>query len=310
LATSVPVVQSSNVELTLGHDGRVTSALIRGVSPGLLEIEGIKLREGRFFSETDTFSHEEYAIINQRFAELYFPDIDPLGKTIALGGDERVRVVGVIADVHQLDIDKPSYAEIVLPLAEAVQSRLLANILPMVTINMVARSRLPLEAARHQLESILSDQVPSVAIGNARDFVAAIDATFAARTVLTTLFKWAAILSSAVAAVAFFTLLDYRMHQQNRSITIRVALGARSRDILALVVLEAVYPICVSLCLGLSLTWGARRVIQSSFHMALPPPQYSLLLLIGVFTASSVLAVLPATVRSIVAADTASLRAQ
>lgn len=298
LATSLPLVQSSNVQIDLSNDGQDTQALLRAASPGLLELEAISLAKGRSCSSTDSAQTQEVAIINQPFSESYFPGLDPLDKTILLGGTERARVVGVIANTRQVDVEKATAPELVLCLAQMPRSALLSSVLSGSTINMLVRSRLPLDAARDQLNETLSAQVPSVAVSNARDFTAAVDATFANRITLSILFSWAAAVSLIMAFLGLYSLLDYRNQQRAKENAIRVVLGAQRRDIVEQVIRDALFSLAVSLCIGWGLIWTSTRIIASFLGASQPIQDYSTLLSTCVLVASVGFAIALAAWRS------------
>jgi predicted permease len=298
LATSLPLAQSSNVQIDLSSDGRDTQALLRATSPGLLELEGVNLTKGRSCSSTDSEQAQEVAIINEPFSESYFPELDPLGKTIALGGTERARVVGVMANTRQVDVEQATAPELILCLAQMPRSQLLSSMLSGSTINMLLRSRLPIEAARDQLNRTLSAQVPSVAVSKARDFTSAVDATFANRVTLSILFRWTAAASLIMAFLGLYSLLDYRNQQRARENAIRVALGAQRRDIIAQVIRDALLSLVISLCFGWGLIWMSRRIIGSFFEASQPIHDYSMLLSASVLIASVGLAIALAAWRS------------
>ena len=83
----------------------------RFVTPGYLESLGVALRRGRAISSDDRKDAERVVVINEAFAQKYFPGVDPIGRSIGGDGDDRPsRIVGVVGDAaekHLTDAAEP-----------------------------------------------------------------------------------------------------------------------------------------------------------------------------------------------------------
>ena len=88
----------------------------RSASGGYLETLGVPLVSGRLVDERDARGSTRNVVINETLARRYWPDGDPLGQRISLGGGEMMTVVGVVGDVRQLGLDVPADAEVFVPL--------------------------------------------------------------------------------------------------------------------------------------------------------------------------------------------------
>ncbi len=80
----------------------------RSASAGYLETLGVPLVSGRLVDERDARGSTRNVVINETLARRYWPDGDPLGQRLSLGGGEMMTVIGVVGDVRQLGLDVPA----------------------------------------------------------------------------------------------------------------------------------------------------------------------------------------------------------
>jgi len=81
-------------------------ALVYRVESGYLTAMGVPLKQGRFFTDQDDERSQAVVVIDEVFARQYFPNQDPIGKGINLGGDrDPLRIVGVVGHVYQWSLD-------------------------------------------------------------------------------------------------------------------------------------------------------------------------------------------------------------
>lgn len=107
-------------------DEELPSGSFRIVAPGYFEALGVPLVAGRTLQRTDGADTEPVAVINESLARLAFGDADPVGRTLEVGrGDpDRLRVVGVVADVRQSALREEAWPEFYRPLAQRPTSRM------------------------------------------------------------------------------------------------------------------------------------------------------------------------------------------
>src|SRR5262249_55015249 len=81
-------------------------ALVYRVEPGYLTAMGIPLKRGRFFTDQDETPSQSVVVIDEVASRQYFPNVDPIGKRINLGGDRnQLQIVGVVGHVKQWGLD-------------------------------------------------------------------------------------------------------------------------------------------------------------------------------------------------------------
>ncbi len=99
--------------------GTFPAAQIRYVSPGFFHTFGLALQSGRIFEQKDIENGSKSFVVNATFAKRYLAGRNPLGANILLGvltaHPDRIPVIGVVADAHDLGVDSEAQPEIYLP---------------------------------------------------------------------------------------------------------------------------------------------------------------------------------------------------
>jgi predicted permease len=207
-------------------------ALDRVVSPGYFETMRIPLIRGRLFDDRDGPKAPSVAIINETMARKFWPNEDALGKRVGsdLGGGRArwVQIVGVVGDVRQMGLIAPPKEEMYFPYWQAEGNYMMPRALAVRT-NGYPTSLL--SAVRRAVWSVDPDQP----LSNVMTMDDILDREVDQRRVQTLLLGGLAILALMLACVGIYGVMAYLVAQQNHEIGIRVALGARPRDILGFV---------------------------------------------------------------------------
>jgi putative ABC transport system permease protein len=242
-----------------GRKDRIYTPLtVDSVTPDLFAAMKIRLVRGRFFSAHDDTSAPPALIINQTTARRYWPNEDPIGKrlTFANPDDKNARwrtIVGVVADTERAGVDQPVFTESYSPLAQEPSRRM----------QVVIRSRGGAAAARAALASALREVDQQIAVSRFSTLDAVMSDQLAPRrfaTSLLTLFAAAALL---IAGVGLYGLIAYLAAQRTPEFAVRVALGARSADVVWMVVGRAVAMSAWGLALGASGALITSRLLES-----------------------------------------------
>lgn len=279
VATALPrhgsLRQSLDVEGVVrapGEQGPTVSTL--RISPGYFDALRVPIRSGRPFDDRDGSPGREHVIVNQRFAETYFPGSEPLGRRIRVampnapaGEAAWHTIVGVAADVRQQSI--PGAEPVVyLPVAGA-----------------------PPSTASLLLRSTLDTAGLAVAL---REAAAAIDPNLPLYRVLTMQqairdAQWAGVLSyrliTSLTAIALalsiaglYAVTMYSVGQRTHEIGVRMALGAQPGAIRGLVLRGA----CVQVAVGLALGLAGTVAFNAAFYSGPAARPYSPLVLVPV----------------------------
>jgi putative ABC transport system permease protein len=261
VAVPRPVIDG-NVNLTFDipgapptSAGATRTANYVSVSPEYLQVMDIPLLSGRFFDQHDRPAGARVAVINQALARRYFPNQDPLGKTIAFAfpPDRAVprQIVGIVGDVRDVAMGQDPGPMMYVPFAQS----------PFWGANLVVRSTLGPAA----VERVIRDQVgkldrglPVTEVGTVADRIQASLAQPRFRTVLLALFAGMALL---LAATGIFGVISYSVSSRTSEIGIRVALGASRRQILAMVSRETAALTLAGVVVGIPAALAASRLV-------------------------------------------------
>jgi predicted permease len=239
-------------------------ALLYLVTPGYQDALGLRVREGRVFTDADRASGTRAWVVNQEFARLYLPP-QALGYRFEQPSDTRpvpVEIVGIVANVLKDGNDRkpqPEVYQLVRDRAQAFGSRFEISIRTAEAPALVAPA----------VRALVHDAVPSAAIETvplSRRVAESVDQPRFAAAVLAAF----ALLALMLASVGLYGVLSYGVSQRRRELGVRAALGASPRDLVAIVVREGLTVAAVGLAAGLAGAALVTRFMQDALFGVQP----------------------------------------
>lgn len=263
------------------------------VSPEYFRTMEIPLLTGRLFDERDGQDAQPVAIVNEAFADRFFPNGDVLGRRVSFGcaQDKGLcrTIVGVVGNVRQESLTENFAAELYVPSEQ----------MPVNTTTVFVRSDLdPLSLAgaiRGAVQAVDKDQ-PIYDVQTLDQRVST--ATSVSRS-LTILFGTFALLAMILASIGIYGIVSYSVTQRTHEIGIRMALGARAADILQLVLKHGLVLVLSGVVLGISGAFALTRFLASLLFGVTPTDAIT-------FVIVSVIFFLIATVASFIPARRAT----
>jgi putative ABC transport system permease protein len=242
--------------------GHTPGASYSVACPNYFRTMGIRILNGREFTRADRLGAPGAIVINQAMAHKYWPKENPVGKAIRLGGSDgpRLTVVGVAGDVHFQGLDAPVREQFFRPYMQAGWP--VMNIV-VHTVNSPARFTNPLKKA---LAEILPDQ-PVSGVQLMENVVH--DSTGSRRLPMLLLSVFSG-LALVLAAVGIVGVVGHSVAQRTREIGIRRALGARTVDVLRLMVNSSMVWVLVGLSAGLIASAGLTRLLTGLLYNVRP----------------------------------------
>ena len=224
----------------------------RDITPHYFAAMNIPLIAGRYFTDADTIGRRT-AIINQKFAETFFPNRNPIGGRIS--GDEKhaqwQTVVGVVADVRHTSLEEEPQPQIYSAAYDAGGS------------SVAVRSTLPAATVTHEIRTTLKAMDPNLAATDIQTMGDLVSISSARRRFQTSLLTAFAVIALFLALVGLYGLMAFSVNRRTREVGIRMALGAERRDVLLLIIRNATVLVGTGLIAGLACTWIVTRALKS-----------------------------------------------
>jgi len=209
-------------------NGQSPGADCRVVTPDYFKTMEIPLIKGRVFGDSDNAQSAHVLLINERMAHRFFPNEDPIGKTMVLGVNNFTgEIVGIVGDVKHVGLDAEVNEEVYAAYAQV----------PFWTdMNLIVKTSGDPASVAGPIRTEVANLDRNVPIGKVRTMEAVVAESVAQprfRTLLLTLFG---IVASLLATVGIYGVMSYAVTQRTHEIGIRMALGAQIGQVRRLIV--------------------------------------------------------------------------
>ena len=235
----------------------------RVVSPSYFSALGIKPSKGRLLAETDTSSSPPVLVMNERLANRYFPNENPVGQRILiqkivpgkteLGADIAWEVVGVIRDEKLFGPEDIESAGVYVSNEQSPYYGLVLNV--RASINPLTLQKPITEAIR----SVNKDQ----AISDVRSVDQIRDQAMGGRRMVSVLLGTFATVALVLAGIGIYGVISYNVAQRTREMGIRSALGATERSLLRLILDQGVRLTLIGLAIGVAGAIGLTHLMAA-----------------------------------------------
>jgi putative ABC transport system permease protein len=241
-------------------EGQRNGSPVRIIATDYFKTMGIPMRKGRAFNETDRFESPPVVIVNERFAQKFFPGQNVIGKRIKPGfaadeSDEKMReIVAVVGNVKHRELKNEDSPEMYLP-----QTQIPFNIMSLVVRTSVSNPAALTSALRAELTR-MDAGIPLTSVRIFDEYISRSLARPRFNALLLSIFAGTALV---LTAIGIYGVMAYSVAQRTNEIGIRMALGAAQSNIFRLVVGQAMTLVSISLGLGLIGAFAATRLLSS-----------------------------------------------
>jgi predicted permease len=245
------------------------------VGPRFVETMGMTLLEGRDLRRTDRFGTPLVAVVNESFARYFYPGESAVGKRLGYGPDKptAVEIVGVVKDVRHKQLRESATRTMY---GSALQD-------PGSWRDTTLNVRTAIEPARiaPSLRREIAEVAPDLSIFNVTTLERMFDDAVVTERTLALLSGFFGILALLLASIGLYGLLAYSVERRRGEIGVRLALGARPGDVLAMIVRETAVLVVAGLMLGLPATVVAGRWIATFLYGLTPADPTTLVLTVA-----------------------------
>jgi putative ABC transport system permease protein len=265
----------------------------RLISRDYLQALGIRLLAGRGFREQDREGRPRVLLVNQALARLLFPDKNPVGQLVYAGLDSKPwEIIGVVDDVRQVDIvevPEPQffvdYRQWLAVSPDAFPAR------PYYAL----RARADAGPAAIQVRDIVRQIDSSGTLFNVATMEQLVANRISRPRMYAVLLGLFAGIAAALAAIGTYGVIAYAVAQRTHEIGVRMALGARPRDVVRLAVGESLVRTAVGIAAGLALAAWLTRFLEGMLFGLTPLDRMTFAAVAAGFAALAALAsVVPA----------------
>jgi putative ABC transport system permease protein len=260
LALTVPLSKSGDGGIAVVDNQPLFSINYHIVTPGYLDTMGIPLLAGRQFTEQDDARSARVAIINETFARQVWPNENPVGRLFRKGYYQTIEVIGVARDAIDMSLEKDTTRAAYFPLAQHYKDGMTLH------LRAATKPELLIAAVRQEIRA-LDPKLPIYDVKTLEEYRR--DYLFKTRF-QAALIGGFGLLALALASLGLYGALSYNVTQRTQEIGVRMALGARTGDVLRLVVGQGVRLIAIGLALGLAGAFAAARVLKSMIYGVSP----------------------------------------
>ena len=250
----------------------------------------IPLRRGRYFTQADAESPTQVAIISEKTARQIFPNEDPLGRHIQLGGrqDDKpwAEIVGVVGDIHQYGLDTPTTSQAYLLYTQAPFGY------PGV---LLVRSSVAPSALTPAINEQIWSLDKNTLIFNPMLMDQLLTDSLAQRRFTMSLLSGFGIVALVLAATGIYGVLSCTVAQRTSEIGVRMALGARRSDVGRMVLREALLLTLLAISVGCGASLLVTRALRGLLFEVRPNDPATLVFVsAGILVVTTLSAFLPA----------------
>jgi len=252
-------------------DSEMLMAYDIGVQPGYLRAMQIPLRQGRFFTEDDTTRSPLVVVVDEVFAQTFFPNQNPVGKVIDLTVfNAKAQIIGVVGHVKHAglaaDSTNSTHAQMYYACMQ-VPDRIVVTLWPLSHLaRFLVRTKGHPLTALGSIREILNHMNNQQTIYGVATLDKIVSDSVAPHRFTMILMGAFAALALTLAGVGIYGVMSYVVGQRTQEIGLRIALGAHRMDVLRLVLGESATMAVLGVLIGTAAAFGLTRLLSKMLY--------------------------------------------
>jgi predicted permease len=225
------------------------------VSTGYFGAMETRILQGRDFTEQDNEQSIRVAIVNETFARRFWPGEDPIGKRFSVGSAAapKMQVIGVAQNGKYAGLNEDPKSFVYRPIWQSYTG----------STNLLVRAEIDPEKLIATVRAELHRLDPHLPIASAKTMVEHMSFPLLPARVAATLFGSFGMLALALAAIGLYGVMSLSVSKRTREIGVRMALGARTSDVLKMIIGQGMTLTIIGVMIGLCLAFGLTRLMKS-----------------------------------------------
>jgi putative ABC transport system permease protein len=243
--------------------GAEPSARMASLTPGAFDALGVALRRGRLFTARDDSAGVQVAIVSETMAQRYWPGEDAIGKHITVGFDSPImdrEIVGVVADVRQVALDAPVQPTLYVPHAQA----------PTGAVSLVLRTSVAPRTLARDVKRAVASVNPELPIADLVTLDELVATALTPRRFTLSLFVAFSCAAILLAIVGVYGVISQGIAERRREFGVRIALGARSTEVISVAMVQGLHASITGLILGMIGAAALTSLLRSLLFAVVP----------------------------------------
>ncbi len=225
------------------------------VSPSYFDVMGIRIVQGRAFTARDDSSAQPVLVVNQRFAERFWPGQEAVGRIVRTRGEDRL-VVGVVPTGKYSSLGEAPTAFMYFPQAQEWSSSMILQL----------RTKGDPSAVVPLLRAEVAALDPTLPVANIRTLDSHLGIALMPARLAGGALAVFGLLGLLLASVGIYGVTSYSVSQRTREIGIRMAIGAARGEVVGLVMRQGLTMVGLGAAIGLALAFGAAQLIRGLLY--------------------------------------------
>jgi predicted permease len=261
------------------------------VAPQYFETVGIPVLLGRPIGPQDTTTSSKVVVVNQTFANDYFPGGDAIGRSFTIA-DPRVpgtwQIVGVARDAKYSSARETPQRMIYLPLVQISGPHIYAHSLQILTAGDPVRVGEEVRRALAQID-------PNLAVLKMETITQQVNHLMDQEQLISQLCTWFALLALLLTSIGLYGVMTYNVARRTHEIGVRMALGAQNREVQWMILRESLLLLGIGVILGVPATLATTRLVGAQlFGLTASDPLTFIAAILAISTVALLAAYFPA----------------